>query len=89
MVNMPRYRNDIIKWRQEKLGKSNDAIERETGRSRNTVSRARAGKNLTVDALVAIAGSLGLDMRCLFDFKLPLAQAHRAVLRKAENGGSR
>jgi hypothetical protein len=78
-----RYRTDLIEWRMRELGVTVDACAPVIGISTHTLSKARTGKNLTIDKLIAVAAGLGLHMKYLFDFKLPLSKAEIAVI---ENG---
>jgi hypothetical protein len=74
-----RYRNDIIVWRMEQLGWTVDSFSAESKKSTKTISVARTGQNLNVDTLAEIAQLLGLRMKFLFDFDLPIEHASRAL----------
>jgi hypothetical protein len=77
-----RFRYDLIVWRMDELGITVDGGAPEIGISTHTLSKARTGKNLTVDKLRDVADGLGLSMKYLFDFELPLERAARAVLKE-------
>jgi DNA-binding phage protein len=60
------YRADLLQKAKEKSGKNNSEIARETGFSRPTVISVFKGDSDSVDAIQAVAKTLGLTLSQLF-----------------------
>lgn len=75
-----RYRADIVKWRIGVLRMSLREVSGLTeSTSPETVRNIVNGKNTSIDSLSAVAKTLSLDIKTLFDFKLKERDFHRAL----------